>query len=284
MSGSWEILYDCPVAYFGVAAYCGNLLLAGGERTDTLKHTDEIHIWDLNRHLWGKPIPHMLMCRKFPSAVSKCQYIAVAGGEGFGRLLDAVEVYNGQQWLLTNPMPKPAAQIKHTYNNDCWFMVSEKSTWYAFMEELIESSEFDGYEQEEHSCWQCLPEVPFVQCSIATFGSCLLLVGGWEPGASLVSTKQLKDTRQSSILAYYPRTFTSRSWVHVADLPLPRIHHFAVVLPTGELFIAAGETNPYNYDLSVVKASLCQDLVHVDNFQSELQGEPYKYYSYVHVF
>ena len=223
---------QAPTQYFGIAVYRSKLSLLGGElltqNFNSSSNTSEIAIWDVNN--WQHPIPPMNNERSFPSACAFNDYLVVSGGFLDGTPVDIVEVFNGEHWFVSAPLPKPCTWIKSSLSSDgILCILSGTSLFYCQVEELI-STEY-RQESEPATVWKPLPELPYSFSSIALFGNSLISVGGLDTRSRM---------RCSQIRAYFHRT---RSWLHIADAPCVQLNGVATVLPTGELFMAAGETS-----------------------------------------
>ena len=199
-------------------------MLIGGVKTNTGRATNELWLLDEQGH-WTQPLPPMAIKHYQASAVGVGDYLVVAGGCGGsdGSPLDTVEVYDGHQWKQAPSVPRTFWCTKSAFHEGKWYLAGGmglgKRVYYSSLESLIASS-------EGISMWKKLCSTPLECSTPVALRNQLITVGGGYPNST-------------SIHAYSPST---KSWVHVANLPVACCSPCAVVLPTGELL--AVETKP----------------------------------------
>ncbi len=85
-----------------------------------------------------------------------------------------------------------------------------------------------------NSAWEVLPNTPHYAPAAATFGSSLLAVGGPTTDHSL--------NPQSAVHVYSPCT---NAWIHISDLPAPRLWTATAILSPTELLVIGGWNNSH---------------------------------------
>ena len=123
---------------------------------------------------------------------------------------------NGNMWYLSGGYSRRA--------NKCVFSVC--------LDELISqavSKSAGATSRSTPSPWQTLPDTPLEYSTVLVLNGALLAVGGW---------------KSSAIHLYQP---SNSNWVKVGDLPTERSHCACIVLPSGKIFVAGGQSGPrYN--------------------------------------
>lgn len=186
-------------------------------------------VFTLTRSLWNEALPPMLKKCRSPTTVSFEDCLLVAcGAEDEGRLLDIVQVFNGCQWIVVPGPPMSCYDIKSAILNGVWYLTGsqqEEQTVYCTSFDLLIKG---GDACNEEVIWKSLPAVPLEFCSLAVFGNRLVAIGGEETDISSPS---------HAIHAYSPKT---KSWKHVANLPVGLYSTCAIVLPSRELMMIGG--------------------------------------------
>ncbi len=130
-SSTWDpnSLPRSPTRWFAMAAYNGQLVLAGGKDARTGSSTDKIatyrdeqQTWDLDR------IPAMGVARMGSAAIGYASHLVVAGGwDESGMRLDVVEVFSGERgvWSTTESLPRKIAEMKTAFigHSGTWVLV-----------------------------------------------------------------------------------------------------------------------------------------------------------------
>ena len=113
---TWEALQS-PTKYSALTTYHNKLLLVGGciGEASTCQTTDQLWAFEEGEQTWTQPLPPMPTRRCGASAVSTQDHLIVAGGlNNLGRSLNKVEVFDGQHWVIADPLPKSCSNIKST--------------------------------------------------------------------------------------------------------------------------------------------------------------------------
>ena len=240
---------DTPVNFFALIIYHSQLVLVGGREYATVGEKKDQSVtnklWTLTEYnQWRETLPPMTAKRQWASAVEFADNILVAGGKDDGdRNIDIVEVYNSHHWARAQCLPKPCYYMKSTVLNGHWYLMGgdeQRKVYYASLDSLIASCQ--SSEKPLPSVWKRLSNVPNEHSSTVVFGNRLIAVRGGE-----------YQSPSSSIHAYSPYT---QSWVHVGNMSITLSSTCSTVLPTGELMVIGGWSDPSPWVSCVYKASL----------------------------
>ena len=255
-SGNWGKAIDTPTYWFALVVYRSQLVLVGGREYDNSSrpgpHTNTL--WTLNElnSLWQETsqLPPMITKRHSASAVSHADCLLVAGGH-YGSetatlqeedALQDVEVFNGQQWATTQPLPKPCWHMKSTTFRGKWYLIGgygqENEVYCTSLDSLIASCRSDS-SQEIMCTWKQLPEISHRWASpIVLPGNKLITIGG-------------EDT--AAVLSY---SFQTKKWSSMGGLPANIVSNACtIILPTGEVMVIGGEGHIFECLNSVFKAT-----------------------------
>ena len=285
-SGNSAIIYTCeltvetwstlptPVQLFALTTYQSQLVLAGGKLASSDHTTNEL--WELgkDRQTWNQPFPPMQTARRAAFAVSSDNHLVVAGGcGGDNKNVQIVEVYDGLQWVQTDPLPMKCRYIKSSCcNNTCYLIGGEgqaRSVSYSSLQLLVHMASHQPIDcsrsfrarllsfgrgsrtppsshttDEQQSVWKTLPDVPFDLSSTTILGGAILTVGGLDMDTLI---------RSSFIHMYSPLTQT---WEKVSELPEAVSSTCSITLPNGEIVVIGGSAGPLSYSAAVYKATL----------------------------
>ncbi len=226
-----------PAYWSALTIYHSQLVLVGGGETTTRRVTDQL--WVLQgEQTWTQPLPPMPTARESASAVSSGDHLVVAGGHtgGFTRT-DSVEVYDGVQWVIADPLPVACCAIKSTYHSGMWYLMGgdrqSTSVFYTSLQSLIEkATQMPRHlpdSSKQQSVWKTLPNVPYQKSSTTSLGEDLLAVGGRDSNGKATS----------SISTYCPLT---RSWLPFGDMPVALRSTCCITLTTGKAMVIGGLT------------------------------------------
>ena len=215
-----------------LTTYQERLVLVGGE--NLCSGTSSSQLWVLeDEQTWTQPLPPMPIPRSRASAVSIQQYLVTTGGVGHD-CSNVIEVYNGHQWVRTDPLPKYCFFMKSTLHDGFLYLMGGacqgKSAYQCSLQTLT-----------LHSPENSIKYAPYEWCSVTTFGRALVAVGGWDNG------------KKNSLHMYDPVT---RSWVHAGVIPEAVDCTCTVTLPSGEMLVIGGRTEVTVHSPLVYKASL----------------------------
>ena len=240
---------DLPITdrhKFTLVSYQNQLVLVGGATPSRrLQYLSSLAAWDEKSRQWIKPYPPMHTPRMQPSAVSRGQYIVVAGGKN-KEDLDSVEVYDGntKQWHLVAPLPAKISRATSAVLDGFWYLIGGNGQGRAVYCTSLDSLIREAVQPQAGGCdaiWKSLPSTDFIFSTAAAFGSAVLAIGG---------SKSVGST--DAIRAYFPGR---KLWLPLKNpLPRPFYSSSAVVVPTGKLILIGGCTDLSRYN-HVYKAS-----------------------------
>lgn len=120
----WAELPMAPMRWFGIAEFKGQLVLVGGKDIEgwRMKMTNRIAAYDDDESKWIHPFPPMSAARSQPIVFSHAHLLVVAGGRK-GILDFHVEVFNGEQWTQTTPLPAPCSPLSSHIHNGRWYLL-----------------------------------------------------------------------------------------------------------------------------------------------------------------
>ena len=227
-SSTWETLVS-PTSKSALTIFKENLVLVGGYDSNTSTHTNQL--WEF-KQAW-QPLPSMPTPRSQATAVSVQEVIVVAGGVGTGSGmcgLDCVEVYNGQLWMKTDPLPEHCHCIKSALHNDFLFLMGAKSFFQCSIQSLFKAAQLPSSSTNSSNEWTIIRDIPYEYSSVAIFGEVLVVVGGSDD----------VENPDGSLYMYDPLT---QSWVHAGKMLVAVHSTCTVTLPSGEMMVIGGQTN-----------------------------------------
>ena len=216
---SWDIL-NTHTQWYALTIYHSQLVMVGGADPDTLEATNQLWVLD-EQCRWTQPLPPMTIERYQASAVSANDYLIVAGGcdgSNDGHL-DTVEVYNGHQWMMAQSLPRACSWMKTTLHEGNWYLAGGMGQGSEVYCTSLDSLIATTYSRQ--TSWKQLPDAPLIWSTPAVLRKQLITVGGGYPNSS-------------AVYAYSPST---KSWVHLGDLPVVCDATCTLVLPTGGLLV-----------------------------------------------
>ena len=240
---TWSTLPACAVRWFGLGQVRGKLVTVGGRKKsgDT---TNEVYEFDEVTHSWKQSIPPMPTARQSPAVLSYHSTLTVAGGHTRYTRTSVVEVFREEtsQWHTTEPLPFRWHAPSALLINNRWYLlgggVEEESysnqAVRAHVDLLLQKAlphdqASTDRDSTNNSAWEILPNTPHYGPAAATFGASLLAVGG-------TTTSKIPSNPQAAVHVYSPCTNT---WIHISDLPAPRVATTAMLSPT-ELLVIGG--------------------------------------------
>ena len=236
---TWKTLKS-PTRRSALTTYQERLVLVGGVDPSTDTTTNQLWVRK-DDETWTQPVPPMPTPRRGASAVRIKQHLIIAGGEG-RTYSNVVEVYNGQQWVRTDPLPKCCYYVKSTLHDDFLYLMGgsfqDKSVFQCSVQDLIKQATPHPPKQ---STWNTIRDAPYRYCSVANFGGALVAVGGYD--------NRLKN----SLHMYDPLT---QSWLHAGEMPMAIAATCTIILPSGEMMVIGGQTKDTTGSPLVYKASL----------------------------
>ena len=228
------------------------LVLVGGYDKE---NTNKLGVWNEHSRSWTHPLPPMTTACNSPSvATHNNRWLVVMGGDDDdNNYLSRVEILDtteSRQWHHAASIPQPlCATLPATIGNMCYLLggytkeaASSKKVFSVCLDDLISQAvsqpTANASAPPTPSPWQSLPDTP-LDCSTAlAFNGALLAVGGWDNGGS------------TTIYHYQP---SSRSWIYAGELPTERSECTCTVLPSGDLYVAGGDSNSQLVDIASVQ-------------------------------
>ncbi len=228
--------------------YRSKLILVGGcLETDVVTN----QLWELQvDDTFTQPILQMKYTRLAASAVSVNHYLVVAGGMRAMFNLVTVEIFDGDQWYETAPLPIGCSFIKSILSRGVVYLTGgrpQKSfVYYASLQSLIANVRNSPTKAADgEAVWKTLADLPYNLCSCAVFKGTLIAVGGIDSGIDSDAT-----ATSSPVHMYSPQT---KAWVKVGEMPQPTNSTCTITLPSGELIVIGGKTSNTNWSTKVYK-------------------------------
>ena len=235
---SYDTLPPYTYKYFSMAIVNNQLVLVGGKDVQTGKLTNQLGVWNEQSKRWTHPLPPMTTACLSPSvATHNNRWLVVMGGYDGKTHLSRVEILDtdSTQWYHAASLPQPLYHaLPAIIGNMCYLLggyteggAPSKKLFSVCLDDLISqavSQPASASAPPTPSPWQSLPDTPLTHSTALAFNGALLTVGG---GGS------------RAIYHYQP---SSRSWVKAGELPTGRSRCTCTVLPSGDLYVAGGDT------------------------------------------
>ena len=237
-TGTWRTLPPYESRYFGMAVVNNQLVLVGGQSTSTHKKTNVLGLWDERSQTWTHPFPVMPTAQSSLSVISYQKWLVTAGGyvgrDSNSNKVELLDTLSGQ-WYEGSSLPKVCSDMSSAISGNKWYLSrgytsmakSNKHVFGVCLDVLISQavSQSAGTTSPlTPSPWQTLPELPVTHSTALIIRGSLLTVGG---------------RGSSAIHLYLP---SRKIWVKVGDLPTQRWLCACIVLPSGEIFVAGGNS------------------------------------------
>ena len=258
---TWNTLPACGVCYFGLGQVRGKLVTVGGRMKSDDKVTNEVYEFDEETHSWKQSIPPMPTARTSPAVLSHHSTLTVAGGYTGHTRTSVVEVFREEtsQWHTTEPLPFRLCDSSSVLLNNRWYLLGgaaeeedlSNRAVCAHVDLLLQKAlprdqASTDRDSTNNSAWEVLPNTPHYGQAAATFGASLLAVGGTTSESSLWSEE---------VTAVHIYSHCTNAWIHISDLPAPRIWTAIAMLSPTELLVIGGQ-NYYSRLNSVYKGLL----------------------------
>ncbi len=231
----------CPVAYFAMAEFQGELIVVGGI-IPMVSSTGLVHRFkDLEWEEYLQPMP---TARNRLSIITTESAIVACGGESdlTEMCCETVEVFTTKtgQWHTADPLPFPWYKMSSVRIGDTGYLLggghqSDDSTNTVVcvpLSSLIEKASSAPSSSPEGSLWKTLPPTPHYTATAAALKGQLVAVAG-----------QDEQTYQPFLHVFIP---SSNTWerMPLGDLPESTYYAAAIRLSDEKLFVCGG-TNPY---------------------------------------
>ena len=190
----------------------------------------------------------MPTARYSPAVLSHHSTLTVAGGTTKPGHTAGVEVFSEEtsQWHTIEPLPFRWFNPSSLLINNRWYILGGRAggedysnrAVCAHVDLLLQKAlprdrASTDRDSTNNSAWEVLPNTPQYRPAAATFGSSLLAVGG-------SSTNKRPSSPQAAVQAYSPCT---NAWIHISDLPAPRVWTTTAMLSPTELLVIGGANN-----------------------------------------
>ena len=244
---TWNTLPACDVHYFGLGQVRGKLVTVGGRKKSNGEVTNEVYEFDEVTQSWTQSIPPMPTARHSPAVLSHHSTLTVAGGHTGHTHASVVEVFREEttQWYMTEPLPFCwCLDASSLLINNRWYLLgggvedeiySNRAVCVHFDLLLQKALPRDQASTDSDStndpAWEVLPNTPLYGSAAATFGASLLAVGG------TTEANKLPPNPQAAVHIYCPCT---NAWIHISDLPAPRVSAATAMLSPTELLVISG--------------------------------------------
>ena len=241
---NWIIMPPYSFYWFSLAALNDQLVLVGGvgpsgERTDTLG------VWEdrmTQTWKWTHPFPPMPTARSGAMVLTwRNRWLIVAGGYNEGSL-SGVEIFDfsASEWYHGSPLPMPAYKMSSAVIKNTWYLLGGYSVKFMDQSFSIDLNDLivHSISETSHSQpvqWLSIPTPPAHMSAALAINECLLSLGG--------------SPNDSAIYIYQPK---SQVWIRVGELPLPRKECVCVVLPSGKLLVAGGNSDSEQVDIGTL--------------------------------
>ena len=245
---TWNTLPACDVSRFGLGQVRGKLVTVGGRKKSDGKVTNEVYEFDEVTHSWKQSIPPMPTARHSPAVLSHHSTLTVAGGNtGHGHTA-VVEVFSKEtsQWHTTEPLPFRWDFASSLLINNSWYLLDGRTEGENYSNRAVcahidlllqkalpRDQASTDRDSTNNSAWEVLPNTPHYAPAAATFGAALLAVGG-------STTNKYPLNPQTAVHVYSPCT---NAWIHISDLPAPRLFPATAMLSSTELLVIGGQNN-----------------------------------------
>ena len=236
---NWTTLPPLPVRYFGLGQVNGELVAVGGWKKSTYGVTNEVFTYNVPLSQWMGRIPSMLTARYSPGVLSLQSALVVAGGGTSDKeYTDAVEIFKADtsQWYRTDPLPTACCFISLVIIcNTCYalggYMYPSylNQTFCSSVDDLFRNAvraDQTPSSGSSLSAWKTLANSPTYGPSAAMLAGNLITIGGTE---AILYKKE--------VYMFSPST---NSWIHISDLPEPRLYAAVAVLSSTEILVIGG--------------------------------------------
>ena len=243
---SYDTLPPYTCKYFSMAVINNQLALVGGRDVQTKEVTNKLGVWNEQSRRWTHPLPPMTTaCTSSSVATHNNRWLVVMGGHDGKDHLSKVEILDtagSRQWYHAASLPQPCScALTATVGNMCYLLGgfteggASKRVFSVCLDDLISqavSPPASVSAPPTPSLWQSLPDTPLTYSTALAFNGALLAIGG-----------------SKAIYHYQP---SSRSWIGAGELPIARSQCTCTLLPSGDLYVAAGAVTGARVEIASV--------------------------------
>ena len=260
---TWKTLPDRDVRRFGLGQVRGKIVTVGGRKKSN-EVTNEVCEFDEVTQCWKQSIPPMPTARWSPAVLSHHSTLTVAGGSTGRTHTSIVEIFieKTSQWHKTEPLPFRWLNPSSLLINNRWYLLGggAEGKYYSnravfahvdlLLQKILPHNRASGdRDSTSNSAWVILPNTPHYGPAAATFSTSLLAVGG-----SISHIWSLKPQVVKTVHVYSPCT---NAWIHISDLPTPRMLTATAMLSPTELLVIGGWSDGF-------QSSVCKGLFQIE--------------------
>ena len=237
---NWTTLPPLPVCYFSLGQVNGKLVAVGGVKSDGWQ-SNEVFTYNVVFRKWMRRIPSMLTARDSPGVLSLQSALVVAGGDTSSEEhTDVVEIFKADtsQWYRTDPLPMACSDISLVIIcNTCYalggYMYPSyfNQTFCCSVVDLFRNAvpvDQTPRSGSTLSAWKTLANTRTYEPSAAMLAGNIVAIGG------------IRKSCKKEVYMFSPST---NSWIHISDLPEPRLYAAVAVLSSTEILVIGGEHN-----------------------------------------
>ena len=237
----WAELPITPMRWFGLVEYQSQLVLVGGKDVEAgrgFKSTNRIAVYDDTESRWVHPYPPMLAARSHPVVISHTHWLVVAGGRR-GVLDYHVEVFNGDHWAHTAPLPVPCSPLSSHVHNGRWYLlggVVYSTIYHRALEDYLAPLTIAEETAEPNvvhtSDWETLAPPPFLATRVMSVDHHVTVFHSSSGGEG------------SSVQVHL---LLGDSWVYAGRVPHVCSSASVLCLPGGDLLLLGGDVDGFHY-------------------------------------
>ena len=248
---TWNPLPATNMLFFGLGQIRGKIVAVGGLKTSDGEVTNEVYEFDEVSQSWKLSILPMPTARRSPAVLSHHSTLTVAGGSTGHTRISVVEIFREEtsQWHTTEPLPFRWCDPSSLLINNRWYLLGGRADEEYYSNRAM-CAHFDLLLQKaiphdkastdrdvtNNSAWEVLPNTPLYGLAAATFGTSLLAVGG-----NTTNEQSLNPLEgETAVHVYSPCT---NEWLHISDLPAPRVWAATAMLSPTEFLVIGGWNN-----------------------------------------
>ena len=214
--------------YVRMTSMNSQLVLMGGFLTTTVAVLNDGRTWDF-------PYPDMPNNRCYFATTSYQHFCITAGGITTVRQkqLDIVEILDirKKEWFTADPLPFTASWLTSAVVGDTWLLCGQ---WKDKQPHLLSTSletlvkrAIDGKDTNPITpTWREVTPPPVKMPTLVAVQNTLLALGGKGPSCMIYKLDPCLNI-----------------WKENGELPIPLMAHCCTALPSGEIFVAGGETH-----------------------------------------
>ena len=247
---SFDTLPPYTFVWFSMAVVNNQLVVVGGRDVRTDKVTNNLGVWNEQSKTWTHPLSPMTVACISPSVVVyENKWLIIIGGYDGRTALSRVEILDTTwpgRWYLAAPLPQPCYRASTATTGNMCYLVGGWSTgelsrkvYSVCLDDLISQAVPQAAGTSAPSTpspWTTMPDTPLVDSTALCLNGALMTVGG---------------AKCSTTIYYYQPS--TKSWIKAGELPTRRQGCACTVLPSGELFVAGGDSYGNNARVGIAE-------------------------------